>query len=165
VSGQVNELGLDPSICGSVTHSPDQFMSTKHQGDISEAYATAKFLELGFVVAKPVGDNQRYDLIIDRGNGFERVQIKTGTYSAGCVIAYTRSVYNNTKQSKVVSYKISEIDLIAVVVHDTKCVYLLQSKDFTEDNSDNVKKTIYLRIDPPKNNQTKKVKWAKEYAI
>ena len=25
VSGQVNELGLDPSICGSVTHSPDQF--------------------------------------------------------------------------------------------------------------------------------------------
>ncbi len=28
MSGQVNELGLDPSICGSVTHSPDQFQQS-----------------------------------------------------------------------------------------------------------------------------------------
>ena len=52
----------------------------------------AKAIELGFQVAKPLGDSAQYDVIVDLGGRFVSVQIKstyhgdsgatTGTYEA-----------------------------------------------------------------------------------
>jgi hypothetical protein len=54
-------------------------LHTKTRGDIAEAYITARLLELGKSVLKPVGDNARYDLVIHEpaDGSFVRVQCKT----------------------------------------------------------------------------------------
>ncbi len=39
-------------------------MNTKQKGDIAEQAAILKFLELGYGVAKPIGDRLPYDLIL-----------------------------------------------------------------------------------------------------
>lgn len=54
------------------------FMNTKTVGERSEAHVLAALLKAGYVILMPFGDNQRYDLVIDDGDGkFRRVQVKT----------------------------------------------------------------------------------------
>lgn len=48
-----------------VGSSPTLPANSKSIGERSEAMALAHFLQLGWVVLLPFGDNQRYDLVID----------------------------------------------------------------------------------------------------
>lgn len=49
----------------------------KSDGEASEAAFLARACSLGFSVATPWGDSNRYDLLIDAGHGFWRVQVKS----------------------------------------------------------------------------------------
>jgi hypothetical protein len=53
--------------------------NTKVAGDITEAVVLAEFLRAGFPVCVPFGDNQRYDLVVEAGGRFLRVQCKTAS--------------------------------------------------------------------------------------
>jgi len=50
--------------------------NTKRCGERSEAAFLHKASELGFGVAKPWGDSERYDFILDNGRRLLRVQVK-----------------------------------------------------------------------------------------
>ncbi len=51
--------------------------SSKHRGDISEMRFMIEASNRGFGVAKPIGDNERYDVILDRGRRrIWRVQLR-----------------------------------------------------------------------------------------
>lgn len=50
--------------------------NTKRAGERSEAAFLSKAAELGFGVAKPWGDSERYDFILDNGHRLLRVQVK-----------------------------------------------------------------------------------------
>src|SRR5205823_10292871 len=50
--------------------------NTKRCGERSEAAFLHKASELGFGVAKPWGDSERYDFILDNGRHLLRVQVK-----------------------------------------------------------------------------------------
>src|SRR5260370_37668620 len=64
----VNDMGL---------FGPKQ--NNKTIGERSEAIIIAKFLEVGYGVLTPFGDNRRYDLVIEGADGnFYRIQCKTG---------------------------------------------------------------------------------------
>ncbi|MGA9977376.1 MAG: group I intron-associated PD-(D/E)XK endonuclease [Candidatus Sulfotelmatobacter sp.] len=52
-------------------------LTPKQLGEIAEAEFIAKVVELGFVVAKPWGDSEPYDFIVNRGRNFWRVQVKS----------------------------------------------------------------------------------------
>ena len=53
-------------------------MKTKTQiGDISVAYVTARLLDEGYNVLKPLTEDSRYDLVVEIDNKFVRVQVKT----------------------------------------------------------------------------------------
>jgi hypothetical protein len=56
---------------------------TKRRGELGEAAFLAKAASMGIGVAKPWGDSDRYDFIIDAGGRLLRVQIK----SAHCISA------------------------------------------------------------------------------
>ncbi len=71
----------------------------KRSGEVAEAAFLAKASSLGFGVAKPWGDSERYDFVLDSGHNFWRVQVKsTARYAesryrvkaAGWKDAYTR---------------------------------------------------------------------------
>ena len=51
----------------------------------------------GYTVLVPVGDNQRYDFLIENETGFDRVQAKTGRLSNDRIVFPTNSVRLNTK--------------------------------------------------------------------
>lgn len=54
--------------------------NTKQQGDVGLGAAIAYFCSQGTVVSIPLTESQDYDLVVDMGNGLQKVQVKT-TYS------------------------------------------------------------------------------------
>ena len=51
--------------------------AAKARGELAEARFVAKALSLGFTVARPFGDNQPYDFIVQSGRRLARVQVKS----------------------------------------------------------------------------------------
>jgi hypothetical protein len=49
----------------------------KRRGEVAEAVFLARACSLGFRLAKPWGDSERYDFILSFGHGFHRVQVKS----------------------------------------------------------------------------------------
>lgn len=52
-------------------------MNTKQQGSLGVAHAINHFTSEGYAVFVPVTDTMRYDLIVDKGSGPIRVEVKT----------------------------------------------------------------------------------------
>lgn len=101
-------------------------LNSKSVGNISEAKSLSRFIELGWIVLIPFGDNEPYDLVIDRGNGFERVQVKTGRvgFSAGSFMFNAFSISERTSGRHFTSY-VGKIDLFSVYFRDTDKIYLI----------------------------------------
>ena len=133
-------------------------LHTKSKGDVAEAYVTAPLLELGKAVLKPLGDNQRYDLVIDDGGRFVRVQCKTAqTGKGGDYLCFPAcSTYNHTGYGKKGYH--GECDVFAVFYPPTRAVYLIP---VSECGATEVK----LRFTPPKNNQRVRVRYAADYIV
>jgi len=127
----------------------------KVKGELTEQKIITRLMELGKVVSVPVGDNQPYDLLVDGTHKFFRVQCKTGRLDGnGCVAFNTCSSRVNTKGS----YKKYYDGLIDVFI-----VYCYENDEYyTIDINEAPKGTMVLRIDFPLNNQSSKVKWAKD---
>jgi hypothetical protein len=53
---------------------------SKRRGEVSELAFFHKAASLGFGVAKPWGDSERYDFILDSGERLWRVQVKSGCH-------------------------------------------------------------------------------------
>ena len=54
--------------------------NTKRTGELSEAAFLLKAESLGFKLAKPWGDSERYDFILDNGRRLWRIQVKCTAY-------------------------------------------------------------------------------------
>jgi hypothetical protein len=82
----------------------------KRRGEAAEAAFLAKASSLGFGVAKPWGDSERYDFVVDSGHGFWRVQVKSTQ-------RYAESRYRVKAAGWKATYTCDEIDfLVAYVV-------------------------------------------------
>lgn len=56
----------------------------KHPKDVGDRTQLAVMLalrEIGHAVLVPLGENTRYDLVIENGNTFARVRCKSGAFS------------------------------------------------------------------------------------
>lgn len=60
------------------------FNTNKEKGNSALGIAIAYFSTNGYVVSIPLNDTQDYDLIVDKDNIMERIQVK----STGCVTKY-----------------------------------------------------------------------------
>lgn len=132
-------------------------MNTKNIGEKSEGMCLAKFLQNGWVVLMPFGDNQRYDFVIDRGIGFERVQIKTGRIANGSIVFPTSSSTYHRSGGGRSGYR-GQADLFGVYCPDNGQIYLVAVNDVGM-------RCVSLRVDASKNNQSKCIRWAKEFQI
>src|SRR3989454_8622401 len=85
----------------------------KRAGEISEAAFVLRAHSLGFLVAKPWGDSEKYDFVLDAGSKLWRVQLKSTevVHARGYEIQPIYSVYGKGKAG----YTAEEID--ALVVH------------------------------------------------
>lgn len=49
-------------------------LPTKQKGEIAEANVIAILLEKGYAISKPLGDNQPYDLVLDKDGLLLKIQ-------------------------------------------------------------------------------------------
>jgi hypothetical protein len=93
--------------------------NSKRRGEVAEAMFLTKMATMGFSVATPWGDSDKYDLIVDTGARLLRVQVKSShrpsKYGGYHVPAHARGV----------SYRASDVDLLVayVVPHDAWYVF------------------------------------------
>lgn len=132
-------------------------MNNKDKGDLSEAKALFEFQKLGIPVAIPWGDNLRYDLVIELNNQFFRVQVKTANEEVnGAIRCYARSSTNHTTNKKLSTYE-GEVDYFVFYNQIRDLIAIVPIEDIGKH------KTISLRIDSPKNNQQKDIKFFDDY--
>lgn len=132
-------------------------MSTKDIGDVSEAMVTAALLRIGHVVLRPVGDNRRYDLLIEQADGsFSRVQCKTGRLKFGAIYFPTSTSYHHRGRSRR-NYR-GDAEEFGVYCPETNQCYLVPVSMVPC-------REAALRVDDAKNGQTKKVRFAAEFAL
>jgi hypothetical protein len=96
--------------------------NTKRCGERSEAAFLHKASSLGFGVAKPWGDSERYDFILDNGRRLLRVQNKA-TDSIRAHAYETRATYSVGKRRAV--YSSCDIDFLVAYIIPLDLWYIL----------------------------------------
>jgi hypothetical protein len=106
---------------------------------------------------------KRYDLVIEDPKGrFYRVQCKTGLLTHPAVFfrpLSLRAAKEETGWRRIAANYQGEIEYFGVYCPDNGKVYLVPIHDVPN------RAGCYLRVDPPKNNQKKRVRWAREYEV
>ncbi len=105
-------------------------MNTKERGDIAVGQAIAYFIQKGYEVCLPIGDKRDYDLVIEKEDKLQKVQVKfAGLYSRGNVCKVGLRITGGN-QSFLVSkkYRESAFDILFVYT-EKKEIYVLPWKD------------------------------------
>jgi hypothetical protein len=134
-----------------------------HPKDIGDQSTLAVMLALrsaGYEVLLPLGENTRYDLVIDDGHSLKKIQCKTGRLRAGAVRFKACSTYAHHPNPLATqrSYR-GEIDAFAVYCPETSGIYLVPIDDAT------VEAKAALRVEPARNNQKKFIRLAANYEV
>jgi hypothetical protein len=126
-------------------------------GQRTEAAIVHLFLRRGYQVLVPCGVNQRYDLVLDLGDRFLRVQCKTGRYRDGSVLFNTRSIRSNRRGNFTRGYD-GEIDMFAVYCPELDRFYVVPVEVAGRSLG-------MLRVDPAMNNQKRGIRWAADFEL
>jgi hypothetical protein len=133
---------------------------TKAVGDRSELEVMGALIRNGYRIALPFGENHRYDLIADDGERRYRVQVKTGRLRNGAIRMTCGSSHAHRRkpgERYMRSYR-GEVDFLAVYCPETKKVYLLPESELVELHG-------HLRVDPTRNGQARKIRWARQFEL
>ena len=111
-------------------------------------------------VLLPFGENTRYDLVIDDGATFSRVQCKTGRLRDGAVRFNVCSCYGHHQRpgESRRGYR-GQIEFFGVYCPETTGVYLVPIAEVP------LRCQAALRVDEPRNNQRQRIRRASDYEI
>jgi len=84
---------------------------SKDRGDMAEMQFMLDAAQRGFGVAKPYGDNEHYDVVVDSGGRLWRVQVKStaSTHHRGFSV---RSSWRTSRRQ--IAYTAEDVDFLAV---------------------------------------------------
>jgi len=114
ITAMAEEYGLRVGGAGRRPHGDVQGKKQqKRRGEIAEALFLAKMAMMGYAVATPWGDSERYDAIVDTGSRLLRVQVKSAhRVSANAGGGYHVRAHGHLRKS----YRACEIDLLVAYV-------------------------------------------------
>jgi hypothetical protein len=102
---------------------PPVHRTHKRTGELSEAAFVLKASMMGFLVAKPWGDSELYDFILDNGDRMWRVQLKcTEAVSAR---GYAVQPIHFLPGKRKVSYTADDIDVLVAHIVPADAWYVL----------------------------------------
>lgn len=129
-------------------------MNTKQLGNIGEAYALAKLVELGVPVYQQFGENEPADFIILVNEVPLKVQVKSSkNYNGEKTIFDLTSSVNGTRKK----YSTQKVDVFLCYDIQTRKIFIIKN---TGDMS-----TFAIRYTEPKNNQTKGINFYSDYIL
>ena len=109
----------------------------------------------------PFGENTRYDLVTDDGPRLRRVQCKTGRLRDGAVRFPTCSSYahhaNPKRPPRLRRARSTSSPSTALNSGPSTCIPI--------EDVPNAQRSAALRVDPPRNRQTKNIRLAAAYEI
>ena len=118
----------------------------------------AALIRRGYRVLRPLSANVRYDLVLDLGDRFLRLQCKTGRLRGGAIVFSARSVRSNRNGTYVRSYT-DEADVFVVHCPETDRIYAVPVGE------SGVLKEASLRVSAPANGQIKGIRWAADHEL
>lgn len=135
----------------------------KAVGDASQAMVLGRLVQAGKNVLVPFGENTRYDYVIEEDDGtFTRVQCKTGRLRTGAIRFNTFSqTYHHPNNQGTRIYRHDyrgQADVFGVYCPETDCVYLVPVSEVGTVSG-------ALRVIATKNNQAKKIRWARDFEL
>lgn len=132
-------------------------LSTQIKGNIAEFQVICALMNKGCNVFKSCSEDCRCDLIFEHIDNLYKVQVKSSNYDPkkGIIKVLTHSVQKAT----IRTYK-GEVDYFGVYCPQLDKCYLIPEEDVFPSGIG-----ITIRIDPPRNNQTSRAHWAKDYEI
>jgi len=153
----VEEIVALPGLASDVL--PSIKRDTKSKRDLSELVVAVALTRAGYAVSKPLGENQRYDLIADDGERLHRVQVKTGRVRGGVVKFSCCSTHGHRRTGNLATRPYTgQIELLAVYCPESGKVYVVPEAELTRSG-------IHLRLVAPRNNMTKTIRWASTYEL
>jgi hypothetical protein len=127
----------------------------KDIGERSQVRVMAALILAGEHVLVPAfSDNRRYDLVIDKGDRFLRVQVKTGRLFADGAVRFATSSSQYHRGGKRRCYR-GQCDYFAVYCPGNDQIYYVPVSDVGTSE-------ISLRVRPSQNCQRKRVRWARD---
>lgn len=147
---------IDTNVCSPLPK-PELTDHPVDVGHRAEAAILSALVQRGYRVLLPFGVNQRYDLVLDCDGRFLKAQCKSGRLRDGAIQFRALSTQSNMKRTRTRGYA-GEVDLFVVYCPDTQKVYVVPADEVPATS-------MYLRVDPPRNRQGKRVRWAKDYEL
>jgi hypothetical protein len=131
----------------------------KQKGDLAELAVAHDLVRRGFRVAFPYGEDCNYDLIVDRGDRLDRVQVKHTRSNGEVVIVRCRSHSLTNGKVRVVKHYTAEIiEWIAVYdVTTDRCYYIPASELGTG------RSVLHLRVTPARSGRRQGIRAACDY--
>ena len=130
-------------------------MGTLAKGNAAESAVLNAFVQAGFDVLVPFGEGQPYDLVVHlRGDVFLRVQCKNARRNRGCVVFNNRT----TDHGRGPQPYLGLADIFGVYDPLDDAVYLVPVSKLPGFEG-------RLRVQPARNNQRLKMRYAVEYEI
>jgi hypothetical protein len=131
-------------------------------GAISQAKVIAGLVEAGKSVLIPCVNVLPYDFVIVEGGQFSRVQCKTGRLLRGAIYFRPhrlRAAKRETGWERRIQDYRGEVDFFGVYCPENNGVYLIPIAVVGGN------RVCSLRLAPPRNNQSKRIRWAKDYEV
>ena len=137
----------------------EELTEPQRRGDATEAIVRMAFVVRGVTVLEPVGDNEPYDIVVDRNGEFSRIQVKTAYDgpNGGSVRFETRTTRVKSSGYEPGRYD-GRIEFFAVFSPETGDIYLVPVEDAQKD-------AMTIRYRTAKNNNTSQINWHADYLL
>lgn len=132
---------------------------TKRVGMLGESAFIYRFVQLGFRVSIPFGENSPYDLIVESPDGrLFKIQVKTGRIRSG-VLRFS-AVSSHWHRGRPATRYDGRIDAFGIYSPSDDQCYLIGVADISVRGDHG-----YLRIEPARNNMQRGIHWARNYVL
>ena len=133
--------------------------ATKVKGDFAELMVAADLARRGYRVAIPFGENSDYDLVVEREDGLERVQVKHARSDGHVIEVRPMSLsLTNGKVRRIKRYTSATIDWLAVYDVTTDRCYYIHASELGSG-----RRHLTLRLTAPRNGQAARIRYAADY--
>lgn len=128
-------------------------VETCNKGNSTEAAVLQALVGRGIPCLVPFGEGHSYDLVAEVSPGFFlRIQCKTGRIRKGCLRFNSRS----TDHGRGPGTYLGLADAFGVCCLETRTIYIVPVGEVPRFD-------VFLRLDTPKNNQRRRVRFASDY--
>jgi hypothetical protein len=129
---------------------------TKNTGDLGAISAMADMSKKGWRILVPFTEHEAFDFVAYDGMRFVRVQAKYRQMKRGCAYVEFRSSWSDRNGVHHAPVDRDSIDLICVYVPESDSCYYFDPAVVQA-------KSITLRIEPTRNNNEKRITWARDF--